>query len=103
MRLPLATLATLATLAFVGPALAASADEIIDKEKCHKCHTEKDTKKAPAWASIAAKYKGNADAPNKIFMELKKGGKVGDEDDHKKVEGTDAEIKSVVQVVLSSK
>ena len=46
---------------------------------------------------------GKADAADKIFLQLKNGGKVGDEDDHKKVVASDAEIKALVQVVLSSK
>ena len=95
--------AALATLAFAGAAFAGPAEDIIAKEKCNKCHTEKTTKKGPSYASIAAKYKGNADAANKIFMELKKGGKIGDEDDHKKVEASDADLKAIVALVLASK
>jgi cytochrome c len=103
MKLPLA-LAALATVAFVAPAFAGTAEDIIEKEKCHKCHTDKTTKKGPSWASVAVKYKGNAEAPNKIFLQLKNGGKVGDEDDHKKITGaSDADIKAVVQVVLNTK
>jgi cytochrome c551/c552 len=56
-----------------------------------------------SFASLAEKYKGEADAPNKLFTELKNGGKVGDEEDHKKIEASDADIKAVVSVVLSSK
>jgi cytochrome c len=103
MRLPIAIAAAIASAALVAPAFGASAEDIIAEQKCHKCHTEKTTKKAPSWASIAEKYKGDAGAADKLFAELKKGGKIGDEDDHKAVKGTDAEIKSVVQVVLSSK
>jgi cytochrome c len=104
MRLPIAIAATFAAVALAGPAFAESADDIIARMKCHKCHTEKTTKKAPSWASVAEKYKVNADAPNKIFLQLKNGGRVGDEEDHLKITGaSDADIKSVVQVVLSSK
>ena len=92
-----------ATAALCGSALAGTAEDLVAKEKCSKCHTEKTTKKGPSWASVAEKYKGNADAPNKIFLQLKNGGKVGDEDDHKKVTASDAEIKEIVKVVLSSK
>ncbi len=103
MRLPLAIAAAFAAVALTGPALAGSAEDIIAKEKCNKCHTEKTTKKAPSWASVAEKYKSNPDAANKIFAELKAGGKIGDEDDHKKVVASDADIKAIVQIVLSSK
>ncbi len=103
MRLPLAIAATVAAVAVAAPAFAGSAEDIIANEKCHKCHTEKTTKKAPSWASLAEKYKGDAGAADKLFAELKKGGKVGDEDDHKQVKGSDADIKAIVQIVLSSK
>ncbi len=103
MKLTLAIAAAFATVALAGPAVAGPGEDLAAKEKCNKCHTDKDTKKAPAWKSIAAKYQGKADAADKIFLELKNGGKVGDEDDHKKVVASDADIKALVQVVLSSK
>ena len=103
MKLSLAIAAAFASLALAAPAFAGPAEDIIEKVKCHKCHTEKTTKKGPSWASVAEKYKGNPDAANKIFNELKAGGKIGDEEDHKKVVASDADIKAIVQVVLSSK
>jgi cytochrome c len=103
MKLLYTAAAALATLALAGPALAGSAEDIIAKEKCSKCHTATTTKKAPSWASVAEKYKGNADAPTKLFNELKNGGKIGDEDDHKKVVASDADIKAIVAIVLASK
>ena len=78
-------------------------EDLAAAQKCSKCHTAKTTKKGPSWASVAEKYKGKADAPGKLFTQLKNGGKVGDEDDHKKVEASDADIKAIVQIVLSSK
>lgn len=103
MKLPIAIAFAFATVALTGPAAAGPAEDIIAKEKCSKCHTEKTTKKGPSWASVAEKYKGKAEAPAKLFKQLKEGGKVGDEDDHKKVEASDADIKAIVQIVLSSK
>jgi cytochrome c len=103
MNLPLALTACMLALAFTGSASAGPAEDIIAAEKCSKCHTATTTKKGPSWASIATKYKGNADAPNKLFMQLKNGGKVGDEDDHKKVAASDADIKAIVAIVLASK
>jgi cytochrome c551/c552 len=52
---------------------------------------------------VAAKYKGNATASASLFKSLKAGGKMGDEDDHKKLEVSDDEIRAVVAVVLASK
>ena len=103
MRLTLTFAVAIAALTVGGSAFAGSAEDIIAREKCSKCHTEKTTKKGPSWTSIAVKYKGNADAPNKIFLQLKNGGKVGDEDDHKKVEASDADIKAIAAIVLSTK
>jgi cytochrome c len=103
MKFATTTLATLALVALSSPAFAGSAEDIIAAEKCSKCHTASTTKKGPSWASVATKYKGNAEAPNKIFLQLKNGGKVGDEDDHKKVAASDADIKAIAAIVLSSK
>lgn len=103
MRLSHTIIAALATVAIGGPAFAGSAEDIIAKEKCSKCHTATTTKKGPSWASIAEKYKGNSEAANKIFLQLKNGGKVGDEEDHKKVEASDADLKAIAAIVLSSK
>jgi cytochrome c len=103
MKLSIALTASLVAASFAGTAFAGSAEDIIAAEKCSKCHTATTTKKGPSWASIATKYKGNPDAANKIFLQLKNGGKVGDEDDHKKVNASDADIKAIAAIVLSSK
>ena len=103
MRLPLAIAAAFATVALAGPALAGPAEDLVAKEKCNKCHTEKTTKKGPSYVALAEKYKGKADVPARLFTQLKNGGKVGEEEDHKKLVASDADIKAVVQLVLSSK
>jgi cytochrome c551/c552 len=103
MRFAINIAAAVAVLAVSGAAFAGSAEDIIAKEKCGKCHTATTTKKAPSWASVAQKYKGNPDAANKIFLQLKNGGKVGDEDDHLKVVASDADIKAIAAIVLNSK
>jgi cytochrome c551/c552 len=52
---------------------------------------------------VAAKYKGKPEAAAMLFKGLKTGGKMGDEDEHKKLEVSDDEIRAVVAVVLASK
>jgi cytochrome c len=99
----LITLAAAGVMAFAGNASAGPTEDLIAKEKCAKCHTATTTKKGPSWASVAEKYKGKPDAAAKLFSALKNGGKVGDEEDHKKVDASDAEIKAIVAIVLSSK
>ena len=103
MRLPMTLALTLAATAFAGSAMAQSADDVLNREKCSRCHTATTTKKAPSFADVAKKYKGNAGAADKLFAGLKSGGKMGDEDDHKKIAGSDAEIRAVVAHVLAAK
>ncbi len=95
--------AAITAVALSGTAFAGSAEDIVAAEKCNKCHTATTTKKGPSWASVAKKYQGNADAPAKLFAQLKNGGKVGDEEDHKKIAASDADIKAVVALVLAAK
>ena len=88
-----------ATLALSGLTFAGPGEDIMAKEKCSSCHTATTTKKAPSFASIAQKYKGDAGAEAKLVGMLKTGGA----DDHKKVAASDADLKAVAAVVLSSK
>jgi cytochrome c len=99
MKLSPVVVALFTTVALSGPAFAGAAEDIIAKEKCSKCHTATTTKKGPSWASVAEKYKGKADAEAKLVEMLKTGGK----DDHLVVKASDADLKAIVQIVLSSK
>jgi cytochrome c len=103
MKFPIAFVSALALTASVGLAHAATGEEVISAQKCNKCHTATTTKKAPSFASVAAKYKTNATAAATLFKGLKAGGKMGEEDDHKKLEVSDDEIRAVVAVVLAAK
>ena len=103
MKLTTAVLAAIAALALGCTATAGPAEDIIAAEKCNKCHTATTTKKGPSWASVATKYKGNAEAPAKLLKALREGGKIGEEEDHKKVPGSEADLKAIVTIVLSSK
>ena len=88
-----------AALALSGVAFAGPGEDIIAKEKCGSFHTASTTKKAPSFASVATKYKGDASAEGKIITMLKTGGA----DDHKKIAASDADLKAVAATVLSSK
>lgn len=99
MRTCLPFVVAAAALAFGGSAWAGPAEDYIAANKCNKCHTEKTTKKGPSWASLAEKYKGKADAEAKLVNVLKTGG----DDDHKKLTASDADLKAIVAIVLSSK
>jgi cytochrome c551/c552 len=106
VRIP-SILAALAAVAFVGSSVAATAEEIVAAEKCNKCHTASTTKKGPSWAAVAEKHKGKPEMSAKLAQMLKTGvplsGKTAEDDQHKKLSVSDAEIKSVVDLVLSAK
>lgn len=82
-----------------GSAFAGAAEDIIAANKCSSCHTATTTKKAPSWASVAEKYKGDPNAEAKLVDMLKTGGS----EDHKKIKASDADLKAVVGIVLSTK
>jgi cytochrome c551/c552 len=91
--------AALSLFVAAGSALAGAGEDLIASNKCGKCHTATTTKKAPSFASIAEKYKGKADASATLVDVLKTGGKV----DHDTFKGSDADLKAMVEVVLSTK
>jgi len=97
-RLP-TLLAAAAVLAISGAARAGTGEDLIASAKCGKCHTATTTKKAPSFASLAEKYKGQPGAEAKLVATLKTGGA----DDHTKVAASDADLKAIVAFVLSSK
>jgi len=92
-------MAAIAGLVMASAGVAASPEELIEKNKCGRCHTAKTTAKGPSFASIAARYKGQADAPAKLVQTLKTGGS----ESHDKLAASDAELKAVADLVLSSK
>lgn len=82
-----------------GAAAAGTAEDLITANKCNKCHTASTTKKGPSWASVAEKYKGKPEVSARLVTMLKTGGP----DDHNKVAAPDADLKAIVDIVLSSK
>jgi len=99
MNLRISIISAFVGLGMSGAALAGQGDDLIVANKCSKCHTATTTKKGPSFASLAAKYKGDAAAAEKLVAVLKSGGA----DDHVKVDASEAELKAIVAVVLSSK
>jgi cytochrome c len=90
---------TITSIALAGSAFAGPAEDLIAANKCNKCHTAKTTKKGPSFASIAEKYKGQADASARLVDLLKTGGT----DSHDKVVASDADLKAIAAFVLSAK
>jgi cytochrome c551/c552 len=87
-----------AILSLSGAALAGPGEDLIEANKCNKCHTATTTKKAPSFASVAEKYKGDASKPAKLVEMLKTG-----TDDHKPIKASDGDLKAMVGAVLATK
>ncbi len=103
-------LAGLISLALAGSALAAVDDQAAKalgkRNDCFKCHAVDKTKKGPSYQKIAAKFKGKADAEEKIMKNLTTGPKVkledGTEEDHKIIDTKDPkELKNLIDWILS--
>ena len=79
-----------------GAAFAQDASQLAQSKGCMSCHDVSQPKMGPSFQSIAARYKGQADAPAKLVGELKSG------NGHMKVDATDAELQQLVAYVLSA-
>lgn len=64
-----------AGLMVAGSAMAV--DMPAEAAPCKACHAIDKKVVGPAWKDVAAKYKGDADAVNKIAANIKKGGQFG--------------------------
>ena len=73
--------------------------------KCTKCHSADKKKDGPSYKETAAKYKGKADAPAKLYTHLTTNPKIkidGKEEEHTGVKSTnEADIKNLVAYILS--
>jgi cytochrome c len=98
-----------ATFSFSGGAFAFDEEAVkalTKKNDCTKCHAADKDKIGPSYKKIAAKYKGKADAEEKVTKNITTGSKVkltdGTELDHKIINTKDAkEIKNLVQWILA--
>ncbi|SMB26137.1 Cytochrome c class I [Sterolibacterium denitrificans] len=83
-----------------------AARALAKKNDCFKCHAVDKTKRGPSYKKVAEKYKGRADAEEKIVLHITTGPKVkledGSEEDHKIIETKDkAEMKNLIDWILS--
>ena len=92
-----------AVLGWAPLAQAQDAEGLLKKNGCLKCHAVSADKDGPSYKSVAAKYKGKGDAAAKLQGELKKGSMTvdGKAKKHAAFKGSDAELKSVVDYILS--
>lgn len=80
-----------------GAAAAQSGAELAKSKNCMGCHDMATKKVGPSFKDIAAKYKGNKEAEAKLVTALKEG-----KGHPSKAAATDAELKTLVQYVLSA-
>ena len=110
-----------ATLALAGSALvlfaqgaAGAVDEeaakgLLRQNNCLKCHAIDKDKDGPAYKKVAAKYKGKADAEQRLITHITSGEKAkfadGHEEEHKIVKTSPAkdmaQIRNLVQFILA--
>jgi cytochrome c len=99
------SLALLAGVAHAADVDEAAAEAIMKKSGCFKCHSVSREKDAPAYKKIAEKYKGKADAEQKLYTHLTTNPTVkveGKEEKHESLKTKDdAAIKNVIGFILS--
>ena len=93
MALVLVTAGVLAA----GVGYAQSGADVLKAKGCLNCHEMDKKKVGPAYKDVAAMYRGDKAAQEKLVQKLKDG------KDHPKISASDAELKAAVQHVLSTK
>lgn len=83
----------------------AAAEALARKSGCFKCHAIDKKKDGPPYKEIAAKWKGKADAEQKLSTHVTTGPTVkidGKEEEHEQLKSKDpGDVKNVVQWILS--
>lgn len=105
----LAIAAASAALSMSAPAMAfdaAAAETLARREGCLKCHAVAKAKDGPSYKEVAAKYKGKADAEQKLVKHIQSGETAkfpdGHEEEHKIIKTKDQDkIKNMIQWILS--
>jgi cytochrome c len=87
-----------ASFMVAGAASAQSGADLAKSKNCMGCHELEKKKVGPAFKDTAAKYKGDKAAEAKLVTALKEG-----KGHPVKVVATDAELKTLVQYVMSIK
>ena len=101
---------TIGAFVALGSAPVARADDaavesLMKKSNCFKCHAIDKKKDGPSFRETAAKYKGKADAEEKLYVHLTTNPKVkvdGKEESHDSLKTKDdAQIREVIKWILS--
>jgi len=85
---------------------AAAAQQLARQSNCFKCHAVDKKKEGPSFQEVAAKYKGKANAVDRLTTHITTGEKAkfedGHEEDHAIVKSKDpAQIKNLVEWILA--
>ena len=91
-------LLAVAGMMVTGVVNAQSAADLLKSKGCLGCHEVDKKKIGPAFKDVATKYKDNKDAEGKLVGQLKEG-----KGHPVKIAASDAELKTLVQYVLSRK
>jgi len=95
----------MAALAVQAAPDAESAQAVLKKSDCFKCHAVDKKKDGPPFKETAKKYKGKSDAEDKLTKHITTSPMVeidGKKEEHRSLKTKDAaEIKNVVQWILS--
>jgi len=108
LKTSIALAALLAGAGLATPSFALDADAaqaLAKKNDCFKCHAVDKDKKGPSFKKISSKYKGKADAMDKLNKALTSSPKVklddGTEEEHKAIKADAAGIKNVSEWILA--
>jgi cytochrome c551/c552 len=74
MKSIVVSLMVAAGLMVAGSAMATDMPPLAKKNNCTACHAIDKKVVGPAWAEVAKKYKGQADAEAKLVIKVSKGG-----------------------------
>jgi cytochrome c551/c552 len=80
-----------------GSAQAVSGADVMKAKGCLNCHAMDKKKVGPAYRDVAAKYKGDAGAEDRLVAKIKDG------KGHLKINASDAELHAAVHHVLETK
>ena len=88
-------IAVAAAAALIGAGTASAQDALAQSSGCLTCHAVDAKKMGPSFKSIAAKFKGQADAEKKLVDQLTSG------KGHPAVKASPADVTSLVKWVLA--
>lgn len=81
----------------VGAAQAQSGADVLKAKGCLNCHAFDKKKVGPAYKDVAAKYRDDKDAEDRLVAKIKEG------KGHLKINATEAELHAAVHQVLETK